>query len=72
MVKNRKFFQQPFYHQHVQQLHQQSHELGVKWFEKDYIEKEVFGNKIYGVLFGGTFIDIGIPEDYYKAQSINY
>ena len=41
-------------------------------FEKDYIEKEVFGNKIYGVLFGGTFIDIGIPEDYYKAQSINY
>lgn len=41
-------------------------------FEKDYIEKEVFGNKIYGVLFRGTFIDIGIPEDYYKAQSINY
>ena len=28
--------------------------------------------EIFGVLFGGTFIDIGIPEDYYKAQSINY
>jgi D-glycero-alpha-D-manno-heptose 1-phosphate guanylyltransferase len=41
-------------------------------FEKDYIEKEVFGNKIYGVLFEGTFIDIGIPEDYYKAQLIKY
>jgi D-glycero-alpha-D-manno-heptose 1-phosphate guanylyltransferase len=41
-------------------------------FEKDYIEKEVFGNKIYGFLFRGTFIDIGIPEDYYKAQLIKY
>ena len=40
--------------------------------EKDYIEKEIFDNKIYGLLFSGTFIDIGIPEDYYKAQLIKY
>ena len=41
-------------------------------FEKDYIENEIVGNKIYGLLFSGTFIDIGIPEDYYKAQLIKY
>lgn len=41
-------------------------------FEKDYIEKEVSGDKICGLLFIGNFIDIGIPEDYQKAQLLNY
>jgi len=36
--------------------------------EKDVLEKYVHTLKFYGKTFGGYFIDIGIPEDYQKAQ----
>lgn len=37
-------------------------------FEKDYLEKFVTKRKIYGVAQDEYFIDIGIPEDYERAQ----
>ncbi len=37
-------------------------------FEKDYLEKYVEKRKIYGVIQDEYFIDIGIPEDYERAQ----
>lgn len=37
-------------------------------FEKDYLEKFVGEKKFFGSLQQGYFIDIGIPEDYEKAQ----
>lgn len=36
--------------------------------EKDFFEKEVGGGRIAGYVSDGYFIDIGIPEDYAKAQ----
>lgn len=37
-------------------------------FEKDYLEKYYSRRRIYGWKQDNYFIDIGIPEDYYKAQ----
>ena len=37
-------------------------------FEKDYLECKVGSHKFYGFISDGYFIDIGIPEDYTKAQ----
>lgn len=37
--------------------------------EKDFFEKQLTEEKIYGFKFDGYFIDIGIPEDYSKAQN---
>jgi len=42
-------------------------------FEKDYLEKNVKNNeeekpKLYGIIQDDYFIDIGIPEDYERAQ----
>ena len=37
-------------------------------FEKDYLEKYVAERKMYGVIQDEYFIDIGIPEDYERAQ----
>ena len=37
-------------------------------FEKDYLEKMVSARKIYGFVQDSYFIDIGIPEDYQRAQ----
>jgi D-glycero-alpha-D-manno-heptose 1-phosphate guanylyltransferase len=37
-------------------------------FEKDYFEKYVSNKKMYGLVQNGYFIDIGIPEDYNRAQ----
>jgi len=37
-------------------------------FEKDYLEKFYTQAKLYGVTDDGYFIDIGIPEDYQRAQ----
>jgi D-glycero-alpha-D-manno-heptose 1-phosphate guanylyltransferase len=37
-------------------------------FEKDYFEKFVHVKKMYGLKQNGYFIDIGIPEDYTRAQ----
>jgi D-glycero-alpha-D-manno-heptose 1-phosphate guanylyltransferase len=37
-------------------------------FEKDYLEKEYRGGHICGLISDAYFIDIGIPEDYERAQ----
>lgn len=37
-------------------------------FEKDYLERYYADGKIYGVAQDAYFIDIGIPEDYERAQ----
>jgi D-glycero-alpha-D-manno-heptose 1-phosphate guanylyltransferase len=38
-------------------------------FEKDVLEKHTGGN-IKGIMYQSQFIDIGIPEDYFKAQVV--
>jgi len=38
-------------------------------FEKDYFEKFVHIKKMYGLTQKGYFIDIGIPDDYSRAQN---
>jgi D-glycero-alpha-D-manno-heptose 1-phosphate guanylyltransferase len=38
-------------------------------FEKDYLEAFYSKEKVYGLLQDGYFIDIGIPEDFKKAQA---
>lgn len=38
-------------------------------FEKDFLETRISNGKILGLLQDGYFIDIGIPEDYNKAQT---
>jgi D-glycero-alpha-D-manno-heptose 1-phosphate guanylyltransferase len=37
-------------------------------FEKDYLEKLYKERRMYGLVQDGYFIDIGIPEDYERAQ----
>jgi|GEM_PF-617990 Nucleoside-diphosphate-sugar pyrophosphorylase involved in lipopolysaccharide biosynthesis/translation initiation factor 2B, gamma/epsilon subunits (eIF-2Bgamma/eIF-2Bepsilon) len=37
-------------------------------FEEDYLNKVVQKGEIYGYLTQGYFIDIGVPEDYQRAQ----
>lgn len=37
-------------------------------FEKDFLEKEVEKENLRGIVTNGYFIDIGVPEDYQKAQ----
>lgn len=44
--------------------------------EKVSLEREIFpaalaaGQRMYGVEFSGTFLDIGLPSDYYRAPDI--
>ena len=38
-------------------------------FEKDYLEKEYRKDRICGMISDAYFIDIGIPEDYRRAQT---
>ncbi|MES2373000.1 MAG: nucleotidyltransferase family protein [Bacteroidota bacterium] len=38
-------------------------------FETDYLQEYYSHNRIFGVVNDGYFIDIGIPEDYNKAQT---
>jgi D-glycero-alpha-D-manno-heptose 1-phosphate guanylyltransferase len=38
-------------------------------FEKDILEKHVLDLHFQGIIFDAYFIDIGIPEDFYKAQT---
>lgn len=37
--------------------------------EKDFLEKEYMNSHFYGFACSGYFIDIGIPEDYIRAQT---
>ncbi len=47
----------------------QQEELPGKFsFEKDYLEKYYTQRKMYGIVQDKYFIDIGIPEDYERAQ----
>jgi D-glycero-alpha-D-manno-heptose 1-phosphate guanylyltransferase len=38
-------------------------------FETDYLQKYYSNGNIFGIIDGGYFIDIGVPEDYRKAQN---
>ena len=38
-------------------------------FEKDVLEKIYQDNRFYGLAFNAYFIDIGVPEDYFRAQT---
>jgi D-glycero-alpha-D-manno-heptose 1-phosphate guanylyltransferase len=38
-------------------------------FEVDFLEKQLDKLEIHGLIFDNYFIDIGIPEDYQRAQS---
>ncbi len=37
-------------------------------FEKEYLEKNTSNPKLLGIAFDNYFIDIGVPEDYERAQ----
>ncbi len=37
-------------------------------FEKEYLEKEYISEKFPGLVSEAYFIDIGVPEDYHRAQ----
>lgn len=39
-------------------------------FEKDFLEVEVGRKSLFGTVCEGFFIDIGVPEDYAKAQEV--
>lgn len=41
---------------------------GVFSFERDYLEPQVTGGRLYGYVEDAYFIDIGVPEDYKRAQ----
>jgi len=44
-------------------------ELPIKFsFEKDYLEKLYTDKRMFGIIQDAYFIDIGIPEDYARAQ----
>jgi len=38
-------------------------------FEQDYLQKEYPSGALYGMISDHYFIDIGIPEDYQRAQT---
>lgn len=38
-------------------------------FEKDFLEKKYLSKSLFGIVQEGYFIDIGIPEDFNKAQT---
>jgi D-glycero-alpha-D-manno-heptose 1-phosphate guanylyltransferase len=47
-----------------------SEELPEKFsFEKDYLEKLFAKRRMFGIIQDAYFIDIGIPEDYHRAQA---
>lgn len=37
-------------------------------YEKDFLEPNISEIKVTGYIAAGYFIDIGIPDDYYKAD----
>ncbi|MEI7597152.1 MAG: nucleotidyltransferase family protein [Bacteroidota bacterium] len=46
------------------------HQFETKFsFEKEFLEKDYKSGKIAGLNFKAYFIDIGIPTDYYRAQT---
>lgn len=71
--KEKKFYQQGLINGGVYILSREkflSHSFPDKFsFEKDYLEKFYKEGKFYGSVQNRYFIDIGIPEDYRKAET---
>ena len=71
--KEKNFYQQGFINGGVYILSKEkflSHSFPDKFsFEKDYLETFYKEGKFYGSIQNGYFIDIGISEDYQKAQT---
>ncbi|MBL7745237.1 MAG: HAD-IIIA family hydrolase [Chitinophagaceae bacterium] len=70
--KEKQFYQQGFINGGIYILNTQSflsEDFPEKFsFEKDYLEKLYAQRKFFGITDDGYFIDIGIPEDYNRAQ----
>ena len=71
--KEKQFYESGLINGGVYALHAEkflAEELPQKFsFEKDYLEKFYNQRKMYGVVQDAYFIDIGIPEDYEKANT---
>jgi D-glycero-alpha-D-manno-heptose 1-phosphate guanylyltransferase len=71
--KEKQFYQQGLINGGIYLLNKKQflkHPFQTKFsFEKDYLEKYCAEGKFFGSIQNGYFIDIGIPEDYQKAQS---
>lgn len=48
----------------------QSHQGKALSLEKEVFPQLVFENRLHAIPMGGMFIDIGIPQDYYKANEV--
>lgn len=70
--KEKQFYDKGFINGGVYALHAEKflqEDLPEKFsFEKDYLEKFYDQRRMYGVVQDQYFIDIGIPEDYERAQ----
>ncbi|HYE56543.1 MAG TPA: nucleotidyltransferase family protein [Chitinophagaceae bacterium] len=70
--EEKQFYKQGFINGGVYALHAEKflqEELPQKFsFEKDYLEQLYTKRRMYGVVQDAYFIDIGIPEDYARAQ----
>lgn len=70
--KEKQFYESGYINGGVYLLHAEKflqEELPEKFsFEKDYLEKLYSTRRMYGVIQDEYFIDIGIPEDYERAQ----
>lgn len=71
--KEKQFYEQALINGGVYALHAAKflqEELPEKFsFEKDYLEKYARQRRMFGVIQDEYFIDIGIPEDYARAQN---
>jgi D-glycero-alpha-D-manno-heptose 1-phosphate guanylyltransferase len=71
--KEKQFYKEGFINGGVYLINKEkflSHSSPQKFsFEKDYLERFYTEGKMYGSIQDYYFIDIGIPEDYQKAQS---
>jgi D-glycero-alpha-D-manno-heptose 1-phosphate guanylyltransferase len=71
--KEKQFYENGFINGGVYLVNKEkflNHSFSEKFsFEKDYLEKFCEEGKFFGSVQDGYFIDIGIPEDYQKAQT---
>jgi D-glycero-alpha-D-manno-heptose 1-phosphate guanylyltransferase len=72
LFKEKQFYESGLINGGVYALHAEKflqEELPQKFsFEKDYLEKFYNTRRMFGVVQDEYFIDIGIPEDYERAQ----
>lgn len=73
LFKEKQFYETGLINGGVYALHAEKflqEDLPVKFsFEKDYLEKFYSTRRMFGVVQDEYFIDIGIPEDYERAQT---